>query len=82
MIPSAGIINGRIGLFGLMVLFSHIDLLTTEKAVDTLGYNGIPLYRLEKGVFGLNARTNYPLYNPQMNRGQEMQYTMEYNYQF
>ncbi|NBU98904.1 MAG: hypothetical protein EBS19_11975, partial [Spirochaetia bacterium] len=43
---SAGVINGGIGLFGIFALFSHFDLLTTTKSVDTLGrIEGIPLYR-------------------------------------
>jgi hypothetical protein len=79
---SAGIVNGGIGLFGIFVLLSHLDLLTTTKSVDTLGrIDGIPLYRFERGGIGINARTT-TYYPTPRNQGQEMQYTLEYNYQF
>jgi hypothetical protein len=75
-------INGGIGLFGIFALFSHLDLLTTTKSVDTLGrIEGIPLYRFERGGIGINARTT-PFSPALRNQGHEMQYTLEYNYQF
>ncbi len=80
---SAGIVNGGIGLFGLFVLFSNLNIMYLNNKDDSQAkMDKFPLYRLEKGAFGLNARTNYPLSHPQLNRGQEMQYTFEYNYQF
>jgi hypothetical protein len=79
---SAGIVNGGIGLLGIFIILSHIDLLTTTKPVDTLGrIDGIPLYRFERGGIGINARTT-TYYPTPRNQGQEMQYTLEYNYQF
>ena len=79
---SAGIVNGGIGLLGIFIILSHIDLLTTTKSVDTLGrIDGIPLYRFERGGIGINARTT-TYYPTPRNQGQEMQYTLEYNYQF
>ncbi len=79
---SAQIVNGGLGIFGMMVLISHIDLLTTSKKVDTLGNNdGLPLYQFEKGQLGLTARPSY-MGMGQKPIGTEMQYNMEYRYQF
>ena len=79
---SAQMVNGGLGIFGVMVLFSHIDLLTTTKKVDTLGkIEGLPLYQFEKGQIELYARPTYM--NPsQRQYGTEMQYNLEYRYHF
>ena len=75
-------LNGGLGIFGFMILFSHIDLLTTSKKVDTLGYmDGLPLYQFEKGQIDLTARPSY-MVTGQKPIGSEMQYNLEYRYQF
>lgn len=79
---SAGVVNGGLGLFGVMVLLSHLDLLTTTKSADNVGFNGIPLFRLDRGAIGINARREPPLSSGSTYRPPDMQYTMEFNYQF
>jgi hypothetical protein len=79
---SAQMVNGGLGIFGLMALFSHIDLLTTNKKVDTLGSrDGLPLYQFEKGQLGFTARPSF-MGMGQKPIGTEMQYNLEYRYQF
>ena len=78
---ASGMVNSGAGLFGIFVLLSHLDLLTTTKTVDTLGkLDGIPLYQLERGGFSLHARNQF--ISPIPRTGMEMQYSLEYNYRF
>ena len=75
-------INSGFGIFGALLIFSHIDLLTTTKKVDTLGrMDGYPLIPLEKGQIGLNAKP-HSFVPGQRLMGIEMQYNIEYSYRF
>jgi hypothetical protein len=78
----AQLINSGFGIFGALLIFSHIDLLTTTKKVDTLGrMDGFPLFPLEKGQIGLNAKP-HSFVPGQRLMGIEMQYNIEYSYRF
>jgi hypothetical protein len=78
----AQLINSGFGIFGALLIFSHIDLLTTTKKVDTLGrMDGFPLIPLEKGQIGLNAKP-HSFVSDQRVMGIEMQYNIEYSYRF
>jgi hypothetical protein len=81
-LDSASMINGGIGFFGFLILLSNIDLSVSAKINDlSAKRNGIPLYNFEKGSLGINARMN-PFSPVQKYLGSEMQYNLEYNYQF
>jgi hypothetical protein len=81
-LESAEMINEGIGFFGFLILLSNFDLSLSSKINDSSAKrNGIPLYNFEKGSLGINARMN-PSSPIQKYQGSEMQYNLEYSYQF
>jgi hypothetical protein len=81
-LDSASMINEGIGFFGFLILLSNFDLSLSSKINDlSAKRNGIPLYNFEKGSLGINAKMS-PFSPVQKYLGSEMQYNLEYNYQF
>ena len=81
-LESAEMINEGIGFFGFLILLSNFDFSLSSKINDSSAKrDGIPLYNFEKGSLGINARMN-PSSPIQKYQGSEMQYNLEYSYQF
>jgi hypothetical protein len=56
----AQLINSGFGIFGALLIFSHIDLLTTTKKVDTLGrMDGFPFDSSRKGTDRSKCQTPF-----------------------
>jgi hypothetical protein len=81
-LESAELVNGGISFFGFLILLSNFDLSLSTKTNDsTAKKSGIPLYNFEKGSLGINAKMS-PFSSIQKYMGSEMQYNLEYSYQF